>query len=64
MEEFAFETALFDEPGGANFVAVFAMANRNAFVSGDFGGFLGKVDIVEERAGAGFLKGVGEFVSA
>ena len=64
MEEFAFETALLDEPGGANFVAVFAMANRDAFVGGDFGGFLGKVDIVKEGAGAGFLERVGEFVGA
>ena len=62
MKEFAFETALFDEPSRADFVAIFAVADRDAFVGGFFGGFFGEINVVEEGAGASFLEGIGEFV--
>ena len=55
MEEFAFESGLFNEPAGVDFIAVFAVVDGVAFIGGDFGGFFGKVDVVEEGAGTGFL---------
>ena len=55
MEEFAFESGLFNEPAGVDFVTVLTVMNGVAFVGGDFGGFFGEVDIMEEGAGAGFL---------
>ena len=64
MEKFAFETALFDEPAGVDLVAVFAVMDGIAFVGGGLGGFFGEINIMEERASAGFFHWVGEFVSA
>ena len=55
VKEFAFETALFDEPAGVDFEAVFAGVDGIAFLGGDFGAFFGEIDVVEERAGAGFV---------
>ena len=64
MEKFAFETALFDEPAGVDFVAIFAVMDWIAFVGGSFGGFFAEIDIVEERTGASDFEGVWEFVGA
>ena len=48
MDEFAFETGLFDEPTGIDFVAIFATVDRVTFVFGGFGFFITQIDIFEE----------------
>ena len=64
VQELTFEASLLDEPGGVDLVAVGATTYRNTFVFGDFGLSVGKVNVFEERARAGFAEGVGELVGA
>ena len=52
VDEEVFEAGLFDEPSGAEFVAVFGAMDRVAFVLGEFGFGVGEVEIFKEGAGA------------
>lgn len=58
VKELAFEAALFDEPTGVNLVAVFALVNWVAFLFGDGCGVAIEVNVVEERARAGYFERV------
>ena len=64
MKKFTFETGLFDEPARIDFVAIVATVDWITFVFGDFSIFIGKVDIFEKGAGAGFNQRVWQFVGA
>lgn len=64
VKELTFEAGLFDKPTRVDFVAIFAVMDWVAFVGGAFGFWFGEVNVFEERAGAGFVAGVGEFVGA
>lgn len=64
MDELAFEAALFDQPGGADFDAVVAAVDGVAFRLSGFSVGFGEIDIFKERTSGGFFAWVGEFVGA
>ena len=64
VDEFTFETALFDQPAGVDFEAVVTVVDGDIFGFGGFGFVFGEVDVFKERAGGSFLGWVGELVTS
>ena len=62
MEELTFESGLFDEPSGADFVAFWSLADGKTFVGDALGFVFADINIFEKRARASFFDGVGELV--
>ena len=55
MKKLARKAGVLDEPAGIDFVAVFAAINGVALGLGEFGLFVGEVDVFEERTRAGLV---------